>query len=126
MMSVVMDALDPSKAVMTIHRVNQGPTYTNLCGQANLQMPISLSCSDRASDIWIPWVQYRTGPYPNHVKRVLMAIIFSSKVHSLSSALITLTAPSAATTSSALQKSAIYDRLKRVTKCVARTRYCVM
>ena len=33
MMSVVMEALDPKSAVTTIHSVNQGPTYTNLCGQ---------------------------------------------------------------------------------------------
>ena len=47
------------------------------------------------------------GPHPNHVKSVLMAITFSSKVHGLSSALITLTVPSAATIFSELQKSAI-------------------
>ena len=46
-------------------------------------------------------------PHPNHVKSVLMAITFSSSVQGLSSALITLTVPSAATIFSALQQSAI-------------------
>ena len=37
MMSVVMEALDPKSAVMMTHSVNQGPTYTNLCGQKGHQ-----------------------------------------------------------------------------------------
>ena len=37
MMSVVMAALDPKSAVMMTHSVNQGPTYTNLCGHKRHQ-----------------------------------------------------------------------------------------
>lgn len=37
-MSVVMENLDPRSAVITIHSVNQGPTYTNLCGQIHLHV----------------------------------------------------------------------------------------
>ena len=45
--------------------------------------------------------------HPNHESRVVIAMTFSSRVHSLSSALITLTDPSGALISSALQKSAM-------------------
>ena len=40
-MSVVMEALDPRSAVITIHSVNQGPTYTNLCGQTKFHLRLS-------------------------------------------------------------------------------------
>ena len=45
--------------------------------------------------------------HPNHESRVVIAMTFSSRVHSLSSALITLTDPSGALISSAFQKPAM-------------------
>ena len=48
-----------------------------------------------------------------------MAITFSSKVHFLSSALMTVTVPSGATTFSALQKSAIVSKVLRPSYGVA-------
>lgn len=61
----------------------------------------------------------RAGPHPNHVKRVVMAITFSSNVHFLSTALMTVTVPSGATTFSALQKSAIVSKVLRPSYGVA-------
>ena len=65
MMSVVMEALDPKSAVTTIHSVNQGPTYTNLCGHiTNVSSMLVSQCDEQVEKIQASSCQGGATPEP--------------------------------------------------------------